>query len=1080
MLVAPTCQRLVKQVKQGRWLKKAMGLRRHQRSERVPVASDAAVGQGKGYRLSLATALSLFVIAAALVLITSVGSVVYFMVGKSLSTVQEAAVAHQMQHTRKHIDILLENYALTLQDKAKFPVLIQGVMQPEFMEASVADFMDGVVLFGEDVALALLDYQGRLIHATASAPLYNYREQPWIKELVAGAITRHLGMVQTQAGYFWHVAVPVRFNGRVEGILVAELPFSAFAQAFLPHVHTSFESASRVEFFHQGHLVGAYGAEGTGTSRDFQISPLQLVLRLFWDRKALQQERESLLQRLVLGLSLLTVFILSAALVLSKRYVVRPLESLRRLTHAIATGRQTEHVPPDFSLQELQLLSRDFGLMADKINSRERCLENEVRERRQAEAALLKSEQRFRTLVEYAPEAIVVLDLEVGRFVDVNQNAINLFGYPRDALLRFCLIDVSPPLQPDGSSSAALIPKLLQRAEAGEAPVFDWFHRNASGQQIPCEIRLVRLPANGRRLIRGSITDITEKRRAQEALYAEKERAQVTLRSIGDAVISTDADGRVDFLNPIAETLTGWPAEEAQGHRLTDVFCILNEQTREPAEDPVARSLEEGKAVGLANDTLLVSRSGKEYAIENSAAPIFSAHGAGLGAVLVFKDVTEARQLSRQISYQAAHDILTGLLNRTEFDRRLRRVLKTAQAHATENALAYIDLDQFKLVNDTCGHVAGDELLRQLGQLLSQHIRKRDTLARLGGDEFGLLMEHCSLTEAQRVAEELIKVIGHFSFPWEEHSFKVGVSIGLVAVNQDSNGIDGIMSAADSACYMAKERGRNRVHVHQEDDQELARRHGEMQWAVRLPRALEEERLMPYFQMIAPIAGHDGNHISHYELLLRMKDEAGNLILPGVFLTAAERYNFSDRLDRWMITRALHWLQAHPTHLKQLRLCSINLSGLSLSNQSFSPFVMRELEESGFPPEKICFEITETVVIANLSNATRFIKSLRERGCRFALDDFGSGLSSFAYLKNLPVDFLKIDGLFVRDILDDPMGLAMVRSINDIGHVMGKQTIAEFVESDAILEKLIEVGVDYVQGYGIGRPRPLDDVLMLQ
>ena len=594
---------------------------------------------------------------------------------------------------------------------------------------------------------------------------------------------------------------------------------------------------------------------------------------------------------------------------------------------------------------------------------------------------------------------------------------------------------------------------------------------------VECQGRVVEDEQGRQFKVSGTLLDITERKRIESLLIEEKERALVTLKSIGDAVISTDAQGHVEYLNLVAENLTGYSADEAKGQSLDQVFHIINEETREKAEDPVTRCLAEGKVVGLANHTVLLSRSGVEYAIEDSAAPIFARDGSVLGVVLVFKDVTAARQLSQQISYQATHDTLTGLINRCEFERRLRRVLDTAQGESTENALCYLDLDQFKLVNDTGGHAAGDELLRQLGQLLQQHIRKRDTLARLGGDEFGLLMEHCSIEEAQRVAEKIIDAVGTFSFPWEEHIFSVGVSMGLVAVNDESKSIQDLLCDSDTACYIAKEHGRNRVHLHQDDDEERVKRHGEMQWAVRLPRALSEDRFQLYFQNIVPVVGAGAGRNRHYEILLRMEDEQGNLILPGIFLPAAERYNLSDRIDRWVIGRVLSWFRDHPSQLDQLGICSINLSGLSLSNETFLPFVIQELESSGVPPQKICFEITETVAIANLASATILIKALRKLGCCFALDDFGSGLSSFAYLKSLQADFLKIDGVFVKDILDDPMDLAMVRSINEIGHVTGKKTIAEFVENEAILEKLREIGVDYAQGYGIGRPRPLDELL---
>jgi diguanylate cyclase (GGDEF)-like protein/PAS domain S-box-containing protein len=570
----------------------------------------------------------------------------------------------------------------------------------------------------------------------------------------------------------------------------------------------------------------------------------------------------------------------------------------------------------------------------------------------------------------------------------------------------------------------------------------------------------------------GTVLDITERKRIEHLLLEEKERALVTLHSIGDAVISTDAVGRVEYLNPVAEKMTGYSVDEARDQSLEQIFHIINEETRERPANPATRCLKEGKIVGLANHTVLVSKSGVEYSIQDSAAPIKSPEGEILGVVLVFSDVTESRRLSLQISYQANHDVLTGLINRREFEHRLKRVMKTARNESTDNALCYLDLDQFKLVNDTCGHVAGDELLRQVSKLLQDNVRHRDTLARLGGDEFGLLMEHCSLKEARQVASKLVKAVSDYKFLWEKQLFKIGVSIGLITVNESSADINALLSAADAACFMAKDRGRNRIHVYQENDEELTKRHGEMQWAVRLPRALEEDCFKLYVQSIVPVASNNREG-SHYEVLLRMEED--HIVLPEAFLPAADRYNLSGKLDRWVITNTFQWIVDHPAHLKRLYLCAINLSGHSLNEETFLEFILQKFREFQIPPEKICFEITETVAITNLSLTANFIEVLKVQGCRFSLDDFGSGLSSFAYLKNLPVNFLKIDGVFVKDILDDPLNLAMVKSINEIGHIMGKQTIAEFVENKAILEKLREIGVDYVQGYEIGRPRPIED-----
>ena len=572
----------------------------------------------------------------------------------------------------------------------------------------------------------------------------------------------------------------------------------------------------------------------------------------------------------------------------------------------------------------------------------------------------------------------------------------------------------------------------------------------------------------------GTVLDITERKHIEHLLLKEKERALVTLHSIGDAVIVTDASGTVEYLNPVAEKLTGYELEDAQGQALDQVFRIINEETRKKAQDPVTRCLSEGKVVGLANHTILVSRSGEEYAIQDSAAPIRESTGEILGVVLVFSDVTEARRISRQISYEACHDGLTGLTNRKEFERRLERVVETVRTESTENALCYLDLDQFKLVNDTCGHVAGDEVLRQVGSLLKNQVRHRDTVARLGGDEFGLLIEHCSFEEAKQVSGKLVKAISDYEFFWEDKRFKIGVSIGLVAVNETNTDLNGLLSAADRACFMAKEQGRNRIHVFQENDEMLVQRHGEMQWAVRLPRALKEDSFRLYFQPMVPVVNNDVEGV-HYEVLVRLEDD--QVVLPNAFISAADRYQLSGQLDRWVISHTFQWLADHPGHLQELFLCAINISGHSLNEESFLEFVNESLNDSPIPPEKICFEITETVAIANFSRASQFMHDLKNKGFRFALDDFGSGLSSFAYLKNLPVDFLKIDGVFVRDILENSFNQALVKAINDIGHVIGIKTIAEYVENEAILEKLRHVGVDYAQGFEIARPKPIEELL---
>lgn len=422
--------------------------------------------------------------------------------------------------------------------------------------------------------------------------------------------------------------------------------------------------------------------------------------------------------------------------------------------------------------------------------------------------------------------------------------------------------------------------------------------------------------------------------------------------------------------------------------------------------------------------------------------------------------------------YQASHDPLTNLLNRQEFEHRLQKLLRSLQKNDEEHVLCYMDLDQFKVINDTCGHTAGDELLRQISSLLGKHMREQDTLSRLGGDEFAILLLNCHMGEAERVAETLREAVQNFRFIWQRKIFELGVSIGLVRINRQSGTLADILSDADAACYIAKENGRNRVHIYESDDQTIQRHRGEMAWVARIRQTLEENRFRLYHQPIVPV---DSTVIEkyHYEVLVRMLDEEGKLVPPITFLPAAERYNLMPTLDRWIIQTLFAWLVAHPLRLDELAVCSINLSGTSVSDKSFSDFLSEQLKYYALPTEKICFEITETAAIANLTEASKFMKIFKDLGCHFSLDDFGSGMSSFAYLKNLPVDYLKIDGGFVKNMVTDSIDHAMVEAIHRVGHVMGLKTIAEYVENQAILEELRKIGVDYAQGYGISKPKPL-------
>jgi len=448
-----------------------------------------------------------------------------------------------------------------------------------------------------------------------------------------------------------------------------------------------------------------------------------------------------------------------------------------------------------------------------------------------------------------------------------------------------------------------------------------------------------------------------------------------------------------------------------------------------------------------------------------------------INILLVCEDITEQKKLSEKLSFQASHDALTGLVNRREFEQRISNTIKKSQEDPSlEHALFFLDLDQFKVINDTCGHLAGDHLLRELVSIINPVIRQGDTLARIGGDEFGVLLENCAINQASHVAEQIRQKIHEYKFDWDGKVLGVGVSIGVVPISSSTTSITIAMSDADAACYIAKESGRNKIHIYRQGDEEIATRHGEMTWVNKIQEALNNGQFLLMAQKIAGIKEHNSDAV-HFEILIRMLDENGGIISPDKFLPAAERYNLSPEIDRWVVTNTFKWLSENKEQLEALDLCSINLSGNTLSDDSFSDFLLQQFVYFKIPSEKICFEITETAAISNLDVAQRFIHSFsNELRCKFSLDDFGTGLSSFAYLKNMPVDFIKIDGQFVRDITSDPIDMAMVRSINEIGQIMGKKTIAEFVENEQILKQLKLIGIDYVQGFHISKPVTLDQL----
>ncbi|MEJ2346332.1 MAG: EAL domain-containing protein [Gammaproteobacteria bacterium] len=573
------------------------------------------------------------------------------------------------------------------------------------------------------------------------------------------------------------------------------------------------------------------------------------------------------------------------------------------------------------------------------------------------------------------------------------------------------------------------------------------------------------------------------RRKAREAIHAERQRADVTLHSIADGVITAGTGGAVEYLNPVAERLTGWRLRDAQGRPIGQVLRLVDERTGEPRENMCQRCVRENVALNLPGEVGLLHRGGRRVPIDLSVAPIRDDQGSIVGTVLVFQDVSRAREMSRLLAYQAAHDDLTALVSRREFERRVNHAIESARAHGGQNVLCYLDLDQFKVVNDTCGHIAGDALLKEIAALLKPHVRPTDSLARLGGDEFGILFHDCPVDEALATAEQLITAVKRFRFAWEGKTFEIGVSIGMVPVSADARSFTQLLSFADSACYVAKEKGGGRVHVYTADDAELLKRQGEMQWVHRITRAYSERRFVLYAQRILPLFD-GGSDEQRFEILLRMVDDSGQLVLPMEYIRAAERYNMIADLDRWVMTNAFALISGYVRRRRDnpslpIKRFAINLSGQSLGDDRTLEYVRGQFDDYPDLPPSIIFEITETAAISNLAQAVNFISLFRGKGCQFALDDFGTGVSSFAYLKNLTVDYLKIDGSFVRDMAYDPVDFAVVGSVNHIGHVVGLKTIAEAVEDPDILQKLRDIGVDYGQGHLLSEPQPLEAALSL-
>jgi diguanylate cyclase (GGDEF)-like protein/PAS domain S-box-containing protein len=679
----------------------------------------------------------------------------------------------------------------------------------------------------------------------------------------------------------------------------------------------------------------------------------------------------------------------------------------------------------------------------------------------------------------YAPKLFTELGERIHEAVLVHGDVIlyanrqfaSFVGIDRAELIGRRLADLVPP------EYSELVSENIQRRLAGESAAerYEIDMVGLQGQMARLEISSTPVEYDkGRALLITGVEILPTMTSQALRLPAElgSEPPSLALNSLAEAIIATDKDGRINYMNPAAEQLTGSALDAATGKVLEEIVSLVDETDRRLLSDPVHQALTTGAAVNLSRRALMLSRAnGSERSIELSASPIRNSARELVGSVVMLHDVTEMRGLTRQMSYQAAHDALTGLVNRREFERRLEEAIESGHRGDGQHVLSYLDLDRFKLVNDTSGHLAGDSMLREVAKLLRDAVRDSDTVGRLGGDEFGILLVGCPLEKARQIADDVCRAVGDHRFVWRDKIFNIGASIGLVEISRESGTLEELLAAADTACYVAKRQGTGRVVVYSARDEALARHTGEIQWLQRLQSALKENRFHLYHQLIVPAHGEDGGPVM--EVLVRLRDESGHDLLPGEFMRAAERYRLMGLVDRWVVQTTLSALGRGAISLPPQHSLAINISGQTLGDLQFLEFVVECLDSTGVTPGQVCFEIAESAVIANLDHARRFVGVLHGMGCQFALDDFGSGVGSFSNLKTLPLDYLKIDGSFIRNLARDSVNQAMVTAMIKLARTLNFKVIAEQVEDSASEEAARRMGVDYLQGYAIGRPQPL-------
>ena len=675
-------------------------------------------------------------------------------------------------------------------------------------------------------------------------------------------------------------------------------------------------------------------------------------------------------------------------------------------------------------------------------------------------------ENLFSDFARSMPEIVLVHDEKI---LQANAAAASLMGLNPEQLEGRDVADLVKP------AYRALFRKTVAKRLAGESvpQKLEIQLINGDEQGLWVEAQSSSIDLHGRKVVLTIARDVSYRKNLEVSLGRSKRQAQYTLESISEGVITTDNEGRVDYMNRAAETMTGSNREEASRHTIGELFSLVDEADRRPLGDPVERCLAMRRRVNMGRRAIMVSRDGEqEHSVEITASPIRGPANSISGTVVVFHDVSEIRGLTQQMSYQATHDALTGLVNRREFERRLQEAMDAAHAGEATHILCYMDLDRFKAVNDSCGHLAGDNMLREVATLIKDQVRDSDFVGRLGGDEFGTLLVGCPLDKARQIAADICNAVADYRFVWKDKIFNIGISVGLVEISHASGNLQDTMSAADSACYVAKQRGRGQVHVYSARDEAIARERGDIQWLRQLQDALHEGKFELAVQPIISTSGGDDTGPS-VEVLIRLPDDRGRFANTAEFLRPAERYQLMPQIDRWVVNATLAAINAGEIKLAGKRSCTINISGQTLGDEEFLGFVVEALDHSSVSPASICFEVNEGAVTSNVQHAQRFIEVLHGIGCEFALDDFGSGLGAFSNLRNLPVDYLKIDGSYTRNLASDQVNQEMVSAMIKLARTMEFRVVAEQVEQQEDFDWLRNIGVDFVQGNFIEAPTTL-------